>query len=121
MEHTARYFLKKAGYREIFDRRSGKTSYAKPLAGKDYPRFHIYMEDAGEKTLFNLHLDIKKPSYAGVAAHSGEYDSKPVKTEAERIMALAPEKKPPGATASDPKTKPPKNKTLKQKLLFWKN
>lgn len=59
----------------------------KPLRGRDYPRFHLYLKENKEKNelLFNLHLDQKKPSYAGTPAHSGEYTGEVVENEAERI------------------------------------
>lgn len=70
--------------------------------GRPYPRFHIYIaaSDGGEPRpeesgreesgywVFKLHLDQKKPSYSGSAAHSGEYEGPTVETEAERIKQI---------------------------------
>ena len=60
------------------------------IHGRAYPRFHIYLKEDREKNLlfFNLHLDQKKPSYAGSHAHSGEYTGKVVEDETERIKKI---------------------------------
>ena len=78
--------LRKCGYIPIYDRRSGKESFVRRLAKAHYPRFHIYVkeEKAGYIHL-NVHLDMKKESYGGVSAHSGEYDTENVKQEAKRV------------------------------------
>ena len=77
--------IRRLGYAEIRDKRSGQTSYIKRLSSDHYPRFHIYIEQNGGNISFNLHLDQKKPSYQGQKAHSGEYDSEIVITEAESL------------------------------------
>ncbi|MDD3101811.1 MAG: hypothetical protein PHE59_01535 [Patescibacteria group bacterium] len=74
-------FIRRTGYAEIKDFRSGQTSYIRRLRGYHYPRFHIYIENG----YFNLHLDQKAPSYEGTSAHSGEYEGRVVEEEAERI------------------------------------
>lgn len=63
------------------------------LAGRDYPRFHIYVkkDHKDEIFYFNLHLDQKQPSYEGTAAHSGEYEGELVEKEAERIKKVVAE------------------------------
>lgn len=81
-------FLRACGYLEISNpHKAGEISYARSLdPGRFYPRFHIYIESEGQKKLaLNLHLDAKKPSYEGTAAHSGEYEGEVVEAEAERI------------------------------------
>ncbi|MFA5021992.1 MAG: hypothetical protein WC508_02865 [Patescibacteria group bacterium] len=86
-EVNFRIFLQRAGYTEIHDYNSGKTSYVRRLSRDFYPRFHLYLgTDQDGKKFFNLHLDQKKPSYAGSSAHSGEYDSELVQTEANRLQ-----------------------------------
>lgn len=75
----------RCGYGKITDRRLGKTSYAKRIHRDFYPRFHVYIKNEGEAIIFDLHLDQKRPIYAGVTAHSGEYDGEVVEREAERI------------------------------------
>ena len=86
-------------------------SFAKCLGASDYPRFHIYLSvspafgevsretlrqgsgqaprtGSGQAIEINLHLDQKKPSYEGAAAHSGEYEGELVEKEAERIKQI---------------------------------
>jgi hypothetical protein len=44
--------------------------------------------DTARELSFTIHLDMKQPSYAGSAAHSGEYNGPVVEDEAERIKRL---------------------------------
>ncbi len=60
----------------------------RPVGDMGYPRFHIFIKQDKDKLVFNLHLDQKKPSYSGSRAHSGEYESKVVEEEAERIKKI---------------------------------
>jgi len=80
---------RRIGYRPASVNNQGEYSIVRPLAGRDYPRFHIYVKE--EKTgnfIFNLHLDQKRPSYSGVHAHSGEYEGSLINEEAERIKRI---------------------------------
>lgn len=78
--------IKRCGYAEIKDSQTRQTSFVRRLSGYFYPRFHVYIEaDKSGQLFYNLHLDQKKPSYQGAAAHSGEYDGAVVEQEAERI------------------------------------
>src|SRR3989338_8291422 len=88
---AAKNFLRQCGYAEISNpHKNNEISFARSLdPGRFYPRFHIYMEKTGQGTQANLHLDAKKPSYEGTAAHSGEYGGKLVQEEAERIKKSA--------------------------------
>jgi len=73
------------------DEKTGKMSFVNPVgtAGRyGYPRFHIYLTVKDSGLIFDLHLDQKKPSYKGTAAHSGEYDGEVVAREAERIKQI---------------------------------
>jgi len=65
----------------------------RPLLGREYPRFHLYIKENKEKNIliFNLHLDQKKPSYRGVPAHSGEYSGEVIEKEMERIKKIVEE------------------------------
>jgi hypothetical protein len=72
-------FMRRAGYVPFHD------SYVRELGTGGYPRFHIYIDDGGEKYALNLHLDQKRPSYGNETAHSGDYEGIPVETEADRI------------------------------------
>ncbi len=77
--------IRRAGYGEHRDRRSGQVSYVKRVHRDWYPRFHVYILEKGEEIVFNMHLDQRATRYEGVAAHSGEYEGEVVKKEAERI------------------------------------
>ncbi len=57
----------------------------RPL-GRDYPRFHVYLEENDDFLYFNLHLDQKRPSYSKQTMHSGEYDGDLVLGEQQRIQ-----------------------------------
>ncbi len=84
--------MRVCGYKEIQNpHKDNEISYARSLeASRFYPRFHIYIKNAGgEETEISLHLDMKKPSYAGTSAHSGEYDGELVEREANRIKNIA--------------------------------
>ena len=86
-----RNFLKQCGYLEIQNpHKNNEISYARSLnPGRFYPRFHVYPETAGKDFSLNLHLDMKKPSYEGSAAHGGEYDGATVENESERIKKIS--------------------------------
>lgn len=84
--YPPRVMMQRVGYVEFRDPRSGETSYIRHLGTHFYPRFHVYVEDAGADELrLNLHLDQKQPSYAGTRKHSGEYGGPLVESEADRL------------------------------------
>jgi hypothetical protein len=94
---TPKNFLRACGYLEIANpHKDNEISYARSLdPGRFYPRFHIYIESENKKNLaLTLHLDAKKPSYEGTAAHSGEYEGEVVEQEAERIRKVSERFKP---------------------------
>lgn len=78
----------RCGYGKIFDRRMNKISFSKRIHRDFYPRFHVYIKIETEQTIFDLHLDQKRPIYEGVTAHAGEYDGEVVEREGERIRGL---------------------------------
>jgi len=81
-----RDMIRRCGYGEIRDYRSGETSYARRLSSGFYPRFHLYINNEGpDETVLNLHLDQRQTRYEGQTAHSGEYDGELVENEARRI------------------------------------
>ena len=81
--------MRRAGYAEFNDPNTGIASYTKRLSGDYYPRFHAYLnEDKDLKQFVNLHLDQKKPSYAGSSAHNAEYDGEVLSREARRLEGL---------------------------------
>ncbi len=85
---TSFNFFRSAGYIYIESRQTGQASFVRPFGQGHYPRFHIYIEEEGDTLTINLHLDQKKPSYKGTAAHSGEYDSPVVRAEINRLKNL---------------------------------
>jgi hypothetical protein len=88
---SPQYFLRKCGYIQITNPyKADEISYVRSLqSGRFYPRFHIYIETSGIETTLNLHLDAKKPSYEGTAAHSGEYEGKIIEEEVSRIKKIS--------------------------------
>jgi len=84
--------MRVCGYKEIYNpHKQNEVSYARSLeASRFYPRFHIYIEKiVNDGIEISLHLDMKRPSYAGTSAHSGEYDGDLVKREAQRIKNIS--------------------------------
>ncbi len=77
--------IRQLGYRPA-PGRDGEFNCVKSLSGLAYPRFHLYIKENNQNWVFNLHLDQKKPSYAGAAAHSGEYDGELIEREIARIQ-----------------------------------
>ena len=75
--------MRKLGYH--FQRQDNELVFYRPLSASNFPRFHLYIKKEGKKLIFSIHLDQKKPVYKGVTFHSGEYNSKIVKEELERI------------------------------------
>ncbi|MFA7088371.1 MAG: hypothetical protein WC146_03460 [Patescibacteria group bacterium] len=86
-------WLRRAGYAFIPEREDGERSFARRLSRDFYPRFHIYFkegQDASGRDLvaFNLHLDQKRPGYAGQSRHNAEYDGEVVEREIERLKSF---------------------------------
>jgi len=79
---------RKIGYVIIDSRDNGEYNLVRKLTANNYPRFHVYLKVAGDRFIFNLHLDQKQPSYKGSHAHSGEYVGPVVGEEADRIKQL---------------------------------
>ena len=81
-------FVRACGYRPLEQNQNGELNCVRSLMGQDYPRFHCYLKQEGSNLLVNLHLDQKRPSYAGSSRHSGEYEGEVVENEAERIREI---------------------------------
>lgn len=79
--------IRRLGYGLLVDRRAGKQSFVKRVHRDLYPRYHLYVEEAGDAWSLNLHLDQRATVYAGVTAHGGEYDGELVEREMQRIEA----------------------------------
>jgi hypothetical protein len=77
-----------AGYAYLPGRGGSQDSFIRVLARSGYPRFHLYINQEDDKIIFNLHLDQKRPSYAGAAAHNAEYNGQAVEAEMERIKTI---------------------------------
>ena len=80
--------MREIGYHPLKYTEEGELNCVRTLAGHDYPRFHIYLKEDPKILTFNIHLDQKKPSYEGTAAHGGDYDSGTVRDEVERIKDI---------------------------------
>lgn len=65
-----------------------ELEFSRVMSASGYPRFHLFLKSEGENLVFTLHLDQKKPSYSGSAAHAGEYGGTIVEEEANRIKTL---------------------------------
>lgn len=86
-QFTTRTLLRKCGYSETSNQ-EGVVSYVRIFGPGGYPRFHCYIENAVKGFQVNLHLDQKRPVYAGGTAHSGEYEGKVVEHEAARMVRI---------------------------------
>lgn len=78
---------RRIGYVIIDSGDNGQYNLVRKLTGQNYPRFHVYLKVAGDRYVFDLHLDQKQPSYEGSHAHSGEYAGPVVAEEVDRIRA----------------------------------
>lgn len=76
--------LRRAGYR-LERENGGELAFCRSLSGNSFPRFHLYAQKVESGWNLNLHLDQKRPSYGGTAAHAGEYEGEVVETETARI------------------------------------
>jgi hypothetical protein len=86
-------WLRRAGYTYLPARGEGEKSFARRLTRDFYPRFHIYYNEVKDKEgkegiIFNLHLDQKKPGYAGYNRHNAEYEGDLVENEIRRLKTL---------------------------------
>jgi len=85
---TPEQFMRRAGYAYMQNRYTGQDSYVRRLRREYYPRFHVYPVHMGANVVIDLHLDQKKPSYAGTHAHGGEYGGELVEKEMERLKEI---------------------------------
>ncbi len=80
--------MKKIGYTLFGQESAEKMNFIRPTGSGFYPRFHAYLEGRGQKIIFSLHLDQKKPVYHGATAHNADYDDLNVRQEKQRILAV---------------------------------
>lgn len=79
--------LREAGYIPLFDRQSGKQSFAFKIRGDRYPRFHVYVQEESDTTLvLHLHLDHKEHGWSETSRHDADYDGPEVKEEGGRLL-----------------------------------
>lgn len=74
----------------IFQRQASENeaSFIRPLQRGGYPRFHLYVKSDKDESIFNLHLDQKRPVYKGAHDHAAEYDGALIENEAKRIKQI---------------------------------
>ena len=85
LKDNPRTLIRRAGYSEHFDARSGETSYSRRLDRNIFPKFHVYLSERDGGVEVSLHLDQKQPSYGVGHMHSGDYDGPLIERELERI------------------------------------
>jgi hypothetical protein len=85
LKDNPRTLIRRAGYAEHLDRRSGETSYSRRLGPNVFPKFHVYLNEQFDEVEVALHLDQKQPSYGVGDMHSGDYDGPVIERELERI------------------------------------
>lgn len=84
--NTFRTVFQRLGYHPDANLKTGDESYSRRLGRGTYPRFHVYINPRDDGSIMlNLHLDMKRPSYAGSHAHNAEYESDHVETELQRL------------------------------------
>lgn len=78
------------GYVIIDTNERGEYNMVRKFGRDNYPRFHVYLKQAGNDFIFSLHLDQKKPVYegSGAHAHNGEYFGPIIDEEADRIKSV---------------------------------
>ncbi len=87
LNYNVSQLVRQLGYRPLRYTPENELNCVRPIHG-DYPRFHIYLKVDKDVLTFNIHLDQKKPSYAGAPAHAGDYESETVKDEVQRIKDI---------------------------------
>ncbi len=111
LKDNPRTLIRRAGYGEHYDSRSGEVSYSRRLGSNVFPKFHVYLSEKEEGAEVSLHLDQKQPSYGVGHMHSGDYEGPVVERELERIRASFE-----NASAPEPE-EPPKKKGFFAKLF----
>lgn len=79
--------LRRAGYHPYQSPKYG-ISYIKSIAGRGYPRFHIYPKKDRSSQVLSIHMDMKKPSYPGSHAHNAEYENQRLRSECQRLKSF---------------------------------
>lgn len=82
--------MRSAGYVSLGrGRNEAEFSFVRSFGRSGYPRFHFFVRfDKGKTAVFDLHLDQKKPVYAGARAHAAEYEGPLLDDEVARIKSI---------------------------------
>lgn len=82
--------MRSLSYSPAYSANANEPVFQRILAGREYPKFHVYCTRSDDKksATLNLHLDQKRPSYEGSHAHSAEHSGSVVEAEAARIQSL---------------------------------
>lgn len=88
LKQNLKVVMNRLGYHQHIDSRQNQISFIRRLGSGLYPRLHAYIDESEGEILFKIHLDEKKPSYQGVARHSGQYNGEILEQEKERIVNL---------------------------------
>jgi hypothetical protein len=81
---NSRVLMQRLGYNEHRYRGQTEPNYTRRLSGARFPRLHAYVDDAGDKILIKLHLDMQESSASG-SRHGGVYEHEFLDQEAARI------------------------------------
>lgn len=85
INQNIKVLMNRLGYHLHLDPQAQQSSYIRRLGSLYYPRFHLYLSEQHGGYVLNLHLDEKKPSYAGTHRHAGQYDGDLVEEEMKRL------------------------------------
>ncbi|KKS93615.1 MAG: hypothetical protein UV70_C0008G0014 [Parcubacteria group bacterium GW2011_GWA2_43_13] len=111
LTERVQYFLKRCGYREILDRKSGRRSWVRPLnRSGHYPRFHCHIaDDRAVSHIIDVHYDVLRPLHRKESSAS-ENAGPVLEQEIERIQALGQPRREGGKTAVS---------TTEEKKISW--
>ncbi len=83
----AKALMRKFGYIQIYDRKSGKTSFVRRLRKEHYPRFNAYLFRDERGYVFDIHYDWRRPMHKK-EARSSEQDTDIVREEVKRVGTI---------------------------------
>lgn len=85
MAQTVRVLMGRCGYHGATGYR-GEAAYVRRVGSWPFPRFHAYvLASSPHRLVLRVHLDQKRPSYAGSHAHAAEYEGSVLEAEAARL------------------------------------
>ena len=78
--------MRDAGYAQYVSKHDDHVSYVRRVAGYEFPRFHVYVDESGALPTISIHIDQKGVIYEGAAhAHNGEYTGPLIQEELLRM------------------------------------